>query len=195
MQIGKDYQRKAEAKYDIVYQDMRYYEVSCGLDHAPHVAAAIKFKSVLDVGCGPAYALTYFLKEGKEVMGVEVCKYLYENMLRPFVVNNLIVPGRIQELPFEAESYDLVYCTEVLEHIPEPDCALAVSELVRVAKKYVYLTVATVPAMFRPDLGLHETVKPKGWWDNIINRYRLKEVTSLKAREAQHGFAKLYKKY
>ena len=194
MQIGSDYQKKAEAKYEIAYRNPEYYKTSAGLLQTHEVLATLKFRSVLDVGCGPGYSLLRFLIAGKEVMGTEVCEYLYGTALIAFMNNDVVVPARIQNLPFEAESYDLVYCTDVLEHIPEQDIEVSIRELVRVAKKYIYVSVSTVPAMFHPELGLHETVKPKEWWYEFFNKYRLKDVESL-AKEGNHGFAKCYKKY
>jgi len=194
MQTGSDYQQKAEAKYEIAYKTPEYYRISAGLQQTQEVLETLKFKSVLDVGCGPGYSVLKFLKNGKEVIGTEVCKYLYRTALIAFMNNDLIVPARIQNLPFDADTYDLVYCTDVLEHIPEQDIDISIKELVRVAKKYVYVSVSTVPAAFHPELGLHETVKPKEWWYAFFNKYRLKEVKSL-AKEAKNGFAKCYKKF
>lgn len=194
MRTGKDYQKKAEAKYEVAYQNPDYYKTSAGHQQTHEVLATLNFKSVLDVGCGPGYSILRFLLAGKEVMGTEVCEHLYETALISFMVNEVVVPARIQALPFEADSYDLVYCTDVLEHIPEQDIEVSIRELVRVARKYVYVSVSTVPAQFHPELGLHETVKPKEWWYQFFNNYRLKEVPSL-AKEANHGFAKCYKKF
>jgi len=194
MQVGKDYQKKAEAKYEIAYKNPDYYKTSAGMLQTHEVLATLKFKNVLDVGCGPGYSLLKFIISGKEGMGVEVCKHLYNTALRAFDVNEVVMPARIQNLPFDADTYDLVYCTDVLEHIPEPDIDVSIKELVRVSRKYIYVSIATVPAMFHPELGLHETVKPMDWWLQFFNKYRLKEIKSL-AKEAKNGFAKCYKKY
>lgn len=43
-------------------------------------------------------------------------------------------------LPFPSRSFDIVTCHHVLEHVPESDRPALLAELVRVAKKRVYLT-------------------------------------------------------
>lgn len=39
-------------------------------------------------------------------------------------------------MPFQDRSFDIVICTEVLEHLEKPDAAL--KELIRIAKKFVF---------------------------------------------------------
>ncbi|MBE9503509.1 MAG: methyltransferase domain-containing protein [Proteobacteria bacterium] len=50
--------------------------------------------------------------------------------------------GDIQRLPIKDESFDSVFCTQVLEHVPEPQKAM--KELCRVLKKGGY-AIITVP--------------------------------------------------
>jgi len=193
MLTGKDYQKKAEAKYEIAYKTPDYYRRSAGLHQTATVLEHLSFKSVLDVGCGPGYSLIKFLIHGKKVMGTEVCTHLMNTALIGLNNNGVITVARASYLPFDNDSYDLVYCTDVLEHIPEQDCEQSIKELIRVAAKYIYVSVSTVPANFHKELGLHETVKPAQWWYDIFNKFRVKEVTKL-AKEGQYGFAKCYKK-
>lgn len=49
----------------------------------------------------------------------------------------------ISALPFEDDTFDLVLCTEVLEHLPEP--RTVVRELSRVSARHVFLTVPHEP--------------------------------------------------
>lgn len=51
--------------------------------------------------------------------------------------------GDICGINFADKTFDLVCCTEVLEHLPDP--AKAVAELLRVADKYVVLSVPNEP--------------------------------------------------
>ncbi len=64
--------------------------------------------------------------------------------------NSIDVFGSVMELPFISESFDVVFCTEVLEHVPEPQKALA--EFHRVLNKSGYLILST-PFLYQ----LHET--------------------------------------
>lgn len=51
------------------------------------------------------------------------------------------VQGDITALNFPDASFDLVFCAEVLEHIPPPLLATACRELARVAKRHVFIGV------------------------------------------------------
>ncbi len=51
------------------------------------------------------------------------------------------VQGDATALTFADSSIDLVFCAEVLEHIPSPGLEAACNELARVAKKYVLIGV------------------------------------------------------
>ncbi len=46
------------------------------------------------------------------------------------------VAGNATQLDFPDQSFDFVFCAEVLEHIPEPSLSSACREISRVASKY-----------------------------------------------------------
>jgi len=195
---------KPEEKYEIAYKNPDYMKASVGMAYTSWVLARLKFDSVLDVGCGCGYALLNFILHRKRVQGVEVCQHLLDTTLRTYAVAGIVQQARIQSLPFGENSFDLVYCTDVLEHIPEEDIPQAVSELVRVSKKYILVSVCTIPSQCMPELKLHETVKPKEWWDEIFGRYRIKlaeEPAVVNSQQYEYrvragdGYASLYIKY
>jgi SAM-dependent methyltransferase len=74
---------------------------------------------VLDVGCGPKPYYPFFAERATEYVGVDVV---------PQPAAELV--GRVEELPVEDGTFDLVLCTQVLEHCDDP--VRAVSELRRV---------------------------------------------------------------
>jgi hypothetical protein len=51
------------------------------------------------------------------------------------------VQGDATALKFDSQTFDLVFCAEVLEHIPSPALEIACAELARVARKYVLIGV------------------------------------------------------
>lgn len=104
----------------------------------------LNIDSVLDVGCGEGFTLHRLSTEkiGKEFEGIEynagaieLGKKLYPRLK--------ITKGDIYELPYKSNSFDLVVCTEVLEHLENPKKAYR--ELIRVSKKYVLLSVPNEP--------------------------------------------------
>lgn len=63
--------------------------------------------------------------------------------------------------------YDLVLCSDVLEHVPEPDVDAFVATLFSHAKKAVWASVCTRPAKkFFSDgvTNLHCTLREFSWW-------------------------------
>jgi SAM-dependent methyltransferase len=73
---------------------------------------------VLDVGCGVKPYFPFFA-EAAEYVGVDVQDNPNADMV-----------GAVESLPVDDGSFDIVLCTQVLEHVDDP--ALAVRELCRV---------------------------------------------------------------
>jgi hypothetical protein len=67
-------------------------------------------------------------------------------------------------------SFDWVYCTDVLEHIPPQFTMLAIDQMLKVAKQGLFLTVSLVPDSFGVWAGksLHQTVQPFTWWKDSL---------------------------
>lgn len=181
-------------KYDIAYRNLAYHKSSMGEQLAKVVCVFIRFNTVLDVGCGPGYGLMQFMLEKKIARGIESCEYLFEAYLRAFERAGVVKRAKAQSIPHLNDSFDLVYCTEVLEHIPESDVHTVIGELVRVSKKYIFVTISTAPSVFYPELNLHETVRPKEWWDRQWSMYRLRPVKH-NIRGGDNGEVYLFKKY
>lgn len=74
---------------------------------------------VLDVGCGPKPYYPFFAERASEYVGVDVVAQPAADLV-----------GRVEELPVEDGAFDLVLCTQVLEHCDDP--SQAVRELRRV---------------------------------------------------------------
>ena len=73
---------------------------------------------VLDVGCGPKPYYPFFAERATEYVGVDVVHPAAE------------LRGSVEALPVGDGSFDIVLCTQVLEHCDDP--AQAVRELYRV---------------------------------------------------------------
>lgn len=104
----------------------------------------LNIETVLDAGCGEGFTLDRLQQEkiGKTFEGIEFDQEAVElgNKLYP-TLN--IKQGDIYKLPFKNNSFDLVVCTEVLEHLENPKKAYR--ELLRVSRKYVLISVPNEP--------------------------------------------------
>lgn len=131
------------------------------LKHARAIVAlsdAIGANNAIDYGAGKGlqYGKTFTNEAGNEVtleaaLGYTVTKF------------DPAVPQF--ETPPAAPA-DLVWCTDVLEHIPEEDIPFIVGELSRLAIKGVFVTIGTYPAKKRLPNGenAHVCIKPEEWW-------------------------------
>jgi SAM-dependent methyltransferase len=92
-------------------------------------------RTIADVGCGDG-RLTHVLADlGYDVVGMDGS---------PRALEKVRVPKRlcdVDRLDAPDASFDLVVCTEVLEHLPDPVFARAVAELRRIARRWVIVTV------------------------------------------------------
>ena len=104
----------------------------------------LKPTSILDAGCGEGFTLARLkqAKIGTKHEGIEYIDDAIElgKKLHPQI---LIKKATIYKLPYKANSFDVVVCTEVLEHLEDPERALL--ELKRVTKKYLVLSVPDEP--------------------------------------------------
>lgn len=121
-------------------------------------------ESILDVGCGEGFTLERLnqLKIGKKLTGVDFLKRAIEIGKKEHPSLDLRV-GDIYEIPFEDNTYDLVICSEVLEHVEDPEKGL--KELVRVSNRYCLLSVPNEPVFMASNF-----LRGKNWsrWGNDI---------------------------
>lgn len=165
-------------KYDIAFVDEAYRSrgASMGLHFIANLCESIKFKSVLDVGCGPGWCVTEFLKRKYVTRGIEPCGYLYKHELRVLAGLDIVKKFKADQLPFNADTFDLVFSTDVLEHVPEAEAQKAIREMVRVSKKYIFCTISFIKAVCFPELNLHCTIRPREWWQAEFEKYRVKKI-------------------
>ncbi|MBI5280394.1 MAG: class I SAM-dependent methyltransferase [Candidatus Solibacter usitatus] len=99
--------------------------------------------TVLDAGCGEGEILVRgALPAGTHVVSLD----LHPQSLaaaRQRIGQRRLVCGSTYQLPFASNSVDAVLCLEVLEHLDQPERALA--ELSRVARQAVILSVPHEP--------------------------------------------------
>ena len=113
------------------------------LSHILRLIKAIMFQSCLDVGCAEGFYLRLIsgLIDSDELstIGLDVAKnYLLK--AKKEVDEGSWVLGDSHRLPFRNNSFDLILCLEVLEHLANPE--MAFTELARVSGKYILISVA-----------------------------------------------------
>jgi SAM-dependent methyltransferase len=128
--------------------------------------------SVLDAGCGSGRTLQELTRFG-QVSGIELDPDA-AGLARSRGHGEVRV-GRLEELPWEANTFDLVTCLDVIEHTP--DDVVALRELLRVTRPGGFMLV-TVPA-YQSLWSLH---------DEANHHYRRYGRRTLRAAAAAAGW-------
>ncbi|MFH1622717.1 MAG: glycosyltransferase [Candidatus Omnitrophota bacterium] len=130
-------------------------------------------KNVLDVGCGTSKILAAL----PQAVGFDLS---FNKLRYNLSLGNNLVNGDIRNICFKDESFDVVICSEVIEHI-ERDYKFF-PELTRILKKNGILILGT------PDYStfswniiewLYKKLIPGGYADEHITRYNRKELVRL----------------
>lgn len=119
--------------------------------------------SFLDAGCGEGFVAEILMRQmpGLKLTGfdfnaesVEIAKQMNPGCS--------FVEASIFDIPFEAKSFDLVGCFEVLEHQVDPRPAL--KELARVSSKHVIISVPHEPYFCLANVarGKNLDIRPRG---------------------------------
>ena len=98
----------------------------------------LSFDSLLDVGGAEGYK-AYIVKElfGVKVMNSDLSNEACKRAEEIFQLES--IPADIHELPFKDNEFDVVLCSQTLEHITNPK--QSIDEITRVAKKAIIITV------------------------------------------------------
>lgn len=104
----------------------------------------IQPKIILDAGCGEGFSINrlHENKIGEKLEGIDDSKIALANGKKLFPYLKIKI-GNIQHLPYKDNSFDLVLCTEVLEHLQNP--SLVLKEILRVSSKYIIISVPNDP--------------------------------------------------
>jgi ubiquinone/menaquinone biosynthesis C-methylase UbiE len=100
-------------------------------------------ETVLEVGVGEGEVSTKLRKlyPQARIVGVDLPD---ERLAAEWCARGLVgLCGDIVDLPFPAKTFDLVMAIEVLEHVPDPEAAIA--ELARLSRGHLVLSVPREP--------------------------------------------------
>lgn len=125
-------------------------------------------QKVLDAGCGQCAVVSYLTRLGRDAYGVEVSQAALDSQACPPLLEaGRVKQGTLANVPFPDNYFDLVFSSDVLEHIPTFDIPNVVQDLVRVSKGHLFLSISLRRAGADPPppapATVHVTVKPREW--------------------------------
>lgn len=91
--------------------------------------------TVMDVGARDGHYARLLASRVPEVIALDLERPAFSH------AGVTCVAGDATKLAYADESFDLVFCAEVLEHIPEPGLQRAASEIVRVSRQFALIGV------------------------------------------------------
>jgi ubiquinone/menaquinone biosynthesis C-methylase UbiE len=158
----------------------------CSYWHQINEVQTLKPLHILEIGKGNGFVSTYLKNNG-----YKMCSLDLEYLLKPEVA------GSVLNIPFKNESFDVVICCEVLEHIPFENFQKGLMEVNRVAKNNAIVSLPDLSPAWKyiitvPRLGEFNFLIPKPrfravkftfngehYW-NISNRgFPLKKIVNL----------------
>lgn len=115
----------------------------CSYWHQIQESISLKPEKMLEVGIGNGFVSKYLKERGLNIVTLDI-----DGRLKPDVV------GTILGLPFADESFDVVGCYEVIEHLPFGDLNKALSEIFRVSSSFALLSTRDISGVLRFSVGV-----------------------------------------
>jgi SAM-dependent methyltransferase len=99
---------------------------------------------VLDLGCGPGALMHLLWELGVSVEGIDFAESS-PRIATPEVRDRIVVGDVTDPTLKPADAYDLVICREVLEHLTVVQVKKAVDNMVRMTRRFIYVTTRFHP--------------------------------------------------
>lgn len=114
-----------------VYFTKRYNSKGrfCSYWHQIQESVSLKPEKMLEIGIGNGFVSKYLKERGLNIVTLDI-----DRRLKPDIL------GTILDLPFADESFDVVACYELVEHLPFGDLTKALSEIFRVSNSFALLS-------------------------------------------------------
>ncbi len=91
-------------------------------------------KNIIDIGCGNGM-ITNALNQKFDITGVDRSAHALKN------VETKKIEASAESIPVKDQSFDMVFSSELLEHLPDEVFQKAITEFKRISKKYLLISV------------------------------------------------------
>ncbi len=122
----------------------------CSYWHQINEILMIAPQRILEVGIGNGFVARYLRDKGSNVVTLDT---IYS--LKPDIV------GSVRALPFSEDSFEVVACYEVLEHLPYDQFRSSLMELARISNRFVLISLPDVTTTYRVNIELPKGIRIK----------------------------------
>ena len=152
-------------------QDL-YYRILCTASKQTSIDILNgKGKKALDIGCAFGYVAELLCKLGYDVAGLDISMYAAQRAHEALDSTELMIADA-RRVPFRRNTFSLITCFEVVEHIPDPE---SLAEEIGASLKEGGVCVLTTPVEGRAQ-GFYDLVRCE---KTHINLLKLKEAHAL----------------
>lgn len=132
-------------------------------------------KTILDVGAGVGWLVKFLREYGAHAIGLDYSQYSVDNSVTGVQLGDMTDLSRYKD-----NSFDLVVSRENFEHLTLEQSAKAFEEMVRVSKRWLYLTIWLEKKPEAKDDEIYEdfkndeshiTVCTRKFWENKFQHY------------------------
>ncbi len=134
-------------------------------------------RSVLEVGCGEGRLADHLIRQSPPTTRFVATDVALDHVASDLDSRLQFEVASVYELPYEADSFDLVICCEVLEHLERP--LEAMREIARVAKHHVIMSTPREPVWRALNMARGQYLRELGNTPGHINHWGRKQLVEL----------------
>jgi len=177
LEVRKETDRYS-GKYDVAWRS-QYPKGSCfGCWFFGKLQRLIPFRTVLDGGAGNGMGVRMLRSLGKAAYGIELSEDVLKRDAYDLLSSGLVQVGTLSDLPYVSDLFDLVTSADVLEHIEVGMEDSVVSEIVRVAKRYIVLSISLKS---HQNEKVHTYLRSRRWWEELFAKHGAVVHSALKS--------------
>ena len=152
-------------EYKRLHKDSTIFPGKSITKYAHYIRSIIrdnKCQTLLDYGSGKGTLYT----EEPNKLGKPLHKFL---KIKDYTLYD---PGLEEFSKLPIDTYDIVICVDVMEHLPEQDLEWIIDRIMSFGNKAIFLNIACYEALkkFPNGKNVHITVHEPEWWIDLINK-------------------------